>query len=123
MSSRRPLWRLPLDHAGNGGARERWDESSGPEGTKTAARGAICSPAEDCSAIAVAGGCGSAALSIRRPVQQSPMQVLLVPSSGEGAGLLAPSLWQMTKSDCAAAAAAAICAAPKFAIRPDSAIA
>lgn len=83
--------------------------------------------ADDGIVPAFAGGGGSAAVRIRQPVQQSSLQVLLppvlsVPLSGEGAGPPAKFVWQMMPPGCAAAAAA-ICAPPKFAIRPASAIA
>ena len=74
---------------------------------------------------AFAGAGGSAAANVRQPMQQSSIQVLWVPLSGEGAGEgtwpPAKSVWQMMPG--CAAAAAAICAPPKFAIRPASAIA
>src|SRR5271163_1116994 len=114
------------DHAVCGGARERWDLVRGLE-TKTAtASGATRTLADGGIASALAGAGGSAAISVRQPVQQSSVQVLLVPLSGEGAGEgtwpPTKSVWQMMPPGCAAAAAA-ICAPPKFAISPASAIA
>src|SRR5580698_4551816 len=110
------------DHAVCGGARERWDLVRGPE-TKTAtASGTMRTLAESGIASAFAGAGGSAAVSVRQPVQQSSIQVLLVPLSGEGACPPAKSVWQMMPPGCTAAAAA-ICAPLKFAIRLESAIA
>src|SRR5271155_197803 len=111
-------------HAGSGGARERWDVVSGRAARAMIAGGWKSRPA-DCSApIILTGGAGSAAVSIRQPMQQEPMQVVLLVSSGEGAGAdcSAPAPWQITASGCAARLAAAR-AAPKPAIRPESAIA
>lgn len=59
---------------------------------------------------AFTGAGGSDAVSVRQPVQQSSIQVLWVPLSGEGAGEgawpPAKSVWQMVPPGCAAAAAA-----------------
>src|SRR5271156_6697196 len=111
-------------HAGSGGARERCDVVSGPAARTMIAGGRKSRPA-DCSApIILAGGGGSATISIRQPTQQEPMQVVLFvsPVDGAGADCSAPAPLQITASGCAARSAAAR-AAPKPAIRPESAIA
>jgi len=46
----------------------------------------MLSPEDRGLATAVTGGGGSAAMSIRQPTQHEPMQILLLASSGEGAG-------------------------------------
>ena len=71
--------------------------------------------------IFAGGGGGTAAMSIRHPMQQLSMQCLALVSPDEGASSPAPSVWQMMPFGAAAAAAAL--AAPKLAIRLDSAIA
>ena len=77
----------------------------------------------DCNTgAAFAGGGGSAAASIRQPVQQELMQILPLLSSGAGVDCPATSLWQRIAPGSAAASAAAR-AAPKLPIRLDSAIA
>ena len=68
-----------------------------------------------------AGGGGSAAISIRQPMQQLSAQCLLLVSPEAGVSSPATSVWQMTPVGPAAAAAAL--AAPKLAIRLDSAMA
>ena len=69
-----------------------------------------------------AGGSGTAAISIRQPMQQLSAQCLPLVSLEEGAWSPVTSVWQMMPVGAAAAAAAAL-AAPKLAIRLDSAIA
>ena len=69
-----------------------------------------------------AGGGGTAATSIRQPMQQSSMQCLVFVSPEKGAPSPAATVWQMMPLG-AAAAAAAVLAAPKLAIRLASAIA
>ena len=71
--------------------------------------------------IIFADGGGTAAISIRQPMQQLSMQCLVLVSLEEGASSPATSVWQMTPLGAAAAAAAL--AAPKLAIRLASAIA
>jgi hypothetical protein len=46
----------------------------------------MLSPEDRDLATAVTGGGGSAAMSIRQPTQHEPIQILLLASSGEGAG-------------------------------------
>ena len=73
-------------HTDSGGARERWDVLSAP-GTRTKfSSNAMLSPEDRGLATAVTGGGGSAAMRIRQPTQHEPMQILLLASSGEGAG-------------------------------------
>ena len=71
--------------------------------------------------VIFAGGGGTAAISIRQPMQQLSMQCLVLVSPEAGASSPATSVWQMMPLGAAAAAAAL--AAPKLAIRLDSAIA
>ena len=68
-----------------------------------------------------AGGGGTAAISIRQPMQQLSAQCLPLVSPEAGVWSPATSVWQMMPFGAAAAAAAL--AAPKLAIRLDSAIA
>jgi hypothetical protein len=46
----------------------------------------MLSPEDRVLATAVTGGGGTAAMSIRQPMQHEPMQILLLVSSEEGAG-------------------------------------
>jgi hypothetical protein len=109
-----------MNHATDGGARERWDLVSGLE-TKTAIVGGAIRSLTDCGiATAFTGGGGSAAINIRHPTQQQSAQILPLLPSVEGATWPARSVWQMMPPGCPAVAA---CAAPKLPIRPDSAIA
>ena len=71
--------------------------------------------------VIFAGGGGTAAMSIRQPMQQLSIQCLVLVSPDEGASSPATSVWQMMPFGAAAAAAAL--AAPKLAIRLDSAMA
>ncbi len=71
--------------------------------------------------VIFAGGGGTAAMSIRQPTQQLSMQCSVLLSPEEGASSPAASVWQMMPFGAAAAAAAL--AAPKLAMRLDSAIA
>ena len=76
--------------------------------------------AESGALVIFAGG-GTAAMSIRQPMQQLSIQCLVLVSPEEGASSPATSVWQ--RMPFGAAAAAAALAAPKLAIRLDSAIA
>ena len=78
--------------------------------------------ADNGAPIIFAGGGGIAAMSIRQPMQQLSAQCLLSVSPDAGAWSPATSVWQMMPLG-AAAAAAAVLAAPKLAIRLASAIA
>jgi hypothetical protein len=78
-------------------------------------------PAESGARKIFAGGGGTAAISIRQPMQQLSMQCLVLVSPEAGAWSPATSVWQMMPLGAAAAAAAL--AAPKLANRLDSAIA
>ena len=71
--------------------------------------------------VIFAGGGGTAAMSIRQPRQQLSIQCLALVSPEEGASSPVTSVWQMMPFGAAAAAAAL--AAPKLAIRLDSAMA
>ena len=77
--------------------------------------------ADNGATVIFAGGGGTAAMSIRQPMQQLSIQCLALVSPEEGASSPATSVWQMMPFGAAAAAAAL--AAPKLAIRLDSAIA
>ena len=77
-------------------------------------------PAESGAPVIFAGG-GIAAMSIRQPMQQLSIQCLALVSPEEGASSPATTVWQMMPFGAAAEAAAL--AAPKLAIRLDSAIA
>ena len=77
--------------------------------------------AESGAPVIFAGGGGIAAMSIRQPMQQLSIQCLALVSPEEGAPSPATTVWQMMPFGAAAAAAAL--AAPKLAIRLDSAIA
>lgn len=83
--------------------------------------GAINWLADNGAPLIFAGGGGTAATSIRQPTQQLSMQCLLLVSPEAGASSAA-SVWQMMPLGAVAASAAAV-AAPKLAIRLDSAIA
>ena len=74
--------------------------------------------ADNGAPVIFAGGGGTAAISIRQPMQQLSMQCLLLVSPEGGAASL--SVWQMMPVG--AAAAAAVLAAPKLAIRLANAI-
>ena len=76
----------------------------------------------DNGAAAIFAGGGTAASSIRQPTQQLSMQCLVLVSLEAGAWSPPTGVWQMMPFAAAAASAAAL-AAPKLAIRPDSAIA
>ena len=77
--------------------------------------------AESGAPVIFAGGDGTAAMSIRQPMQQLSIQCLALVSPEDGASSPATSVWQMMPFGAAAAAAAL--AAPKLAIRLNSAIA
>jgi hypothetical protein len=81
----------------------------------------MLSPEDRGLATTVTGGGGSAAMSIRQPTQHEPMQILLLVSSGKGAGSPA-GLWHKTPPGCIAMSAAAL-AKPKLEITLASAIA
>ena len=83
--------------------------------------GAMNRLAESGAPVIFAGGGGTAAMSIRQPMQQLSIQCLVLVSPEAGASSPATSVWQMMPFGAAAAAAAL--AAPKLAIRLDSAIA
>ena len=72
--------------------------------------------------IIFAGGGGTAAMSIRQPMQQLSIQCLVLVSPEEGAWWPVTSVWQMMPLGAAAVSAAAL-AAPKLAIMLESAIA
>ncbi len=78
-------------------------------------------PADTGAPVIFAGGGGTAAMSIRQPMQQLSMQCLVLVSPEEGVGSPATSVWQIMPFGAVAAAAAL--AAPKLAIRLASAIA
>ena len=78
--------------------------------------------AESGTPVMFAGGGGTAATSIKQPMQQLSMQCLVLVSPDEGASSPATSVWQMMPLGAAAAAAAAL-AAPKLAMRLASAMA
>lgn len=69
-----------------------------------------------------AGGGGSAVISIRQPAQQQSTQILPLVWPVDGDGCPAAALWQRMPPGLPAASAAAALAAPKLAIRLDSAI-
>ena len=76
------------------------------------------------AAAIFAGGAGTAAISIRQPMQQLSTQcLLLVWSAGEGVSSPTTTVWQMMMPSGALAASAAALAEAKLAIRLDSAIA
>ena len=84
--------------------------------------GAMVWLVESGAPVIFAGGGGTAAMSIRQPMQQLSMQCLVLVSPEAGVSSPATSVWQMMPFGAAAASAAAL-AAPKLAIRLDSAIA
>lgn len=84
------------------------------------AGGAMGWPLDCSTAIETAGGGGTAASSIRQPMEQELLQSLLL--SPAGACRSRRGTWQMTVSE-AAASAIAVRTAPKLTIRPASAIA
>src|SRR5580658_6717520 len=109
-------------HTSNGGARDWLDLLCGTETTPaTAGNGRTCPV--DCGApVAFAGGGGSAAVSIRQPMQHESAQALPLSWSPLGDGSSAISVWQVTVPGVLDSAAAAW-PAPKFAIMPERAIA
>ena len=84
--------------------------------------GATAWLADNGARVIFAGGGGTAAVSIRQPMQQLSTQCLLLVSLEAGAWSAETSVWQMMPFGAAAASAAAL-AAPKLAIRLASAIA
>jgi hypothetical protein len=109
-------------HAPSGGARERWDFVSGPPARAPVSSGAKTRLDACATLLAFTAGGGTAAIAARQPTQQQSTQIWpLVPSAGD-AGCAAAALWQMAVPGLAMASAAAR-AAPKLAIRLDSAIA
>src|ERR1700692_753591 len=102
-------------HAARGGARERWSLACS-QPTRTMLRGgAMDWLAASGAPVTFAGG-GTAAISIRQPMQQLSIQCLVLVSPDEGAWSPATTVWQMMPLGAAAASAAAL-AAPKLAIR------
>ena len=82
--------------------------------------GAMDWRADNGAPMIFAGGGGTAAISIRQPMQQLSAQCLPLVSPEAGAASPAASVWQMIPVGAAAAAAAL--AAPKLAMRLASAI-
>src|SRR5580700_4863205 len=109
-------------HAASGGARERWSLVCSSPTRAMFCGDAMVWLAESGAPIIFAGGSGTAAISIRQPVQQLSIQCLLLVSPEAGAWSPVTSVWQMMPLGAAAVSAAAL-AAPKLAIRLASAIA